>query len=751
METLTAKHFRFSDFELDGAKRLLFKQGKPVALNSKTFDLLLVLVSHQGEVLSKDELLEKVWAGQFVEEGNLTVQISTLRKIFGERKNEHRFIVTVPGRGYSFVAEFDGSDGDIIVERHSSSRIIIEEQETDSSPGETSENQTARLAANLPATVKTIPRLKRTAKKPRLTAVSLVGVLLVGISGYWLYQRYNRQPSLAEGWINPEQALKPRQLTNNGKVSLAALSPDGNYFAYVTGQTDKPSLWYAHTNGKQQVQIRPPEAISYHGLTFAPDGSEIYYIAGNDRNTNSTLYRIPVLGGAPQKVLERINSPVTFSPDGRQVAFIRLAFKRKLSLLMIADAETGANQRELAARPIDKRFTVRGISWSPDGKLIAVGVVSGNRYVDEDVFLVNTETGAAEKFGTRTWQQVRRVAWLTDGSGLFVNAMEKGIWDDRHLWLLEYPDGKAHKITHDLFHYGMFSLSLSNDGAKLLSVSTKKICNIFISPADNFSQAAKITANSLGKRDGSEGLAWTADGKIVFSTFFDKSQTLWMTDADGTNARQLTSSGFVDRFPVVTPDNRYVLFNSTRGGGWHIWRIGLDGSGLKQIAATGDAFHFSSDGKWIFYRTRTNEGVISIWKVPVDGGEPVRLTAQASSYPSVSPDGKMFACAYNRANSETPQLAVFQVDGDEPLYVFDVPPKTSLDAGVHWTPDGQSLVYRDFGSSLWQQRIAGGGPEKILEFPDEVIYAFGWSFDGRQFAVAHGEDVRDVVMITSSR
>jgi DNA-binding winged helix-turn-helix (wHTH) protein/Tol biopolymer transport system component len=754
MKTLMAKQFRFADFELDGMKRLLLKQGKPVALNSKTFDLLLTLVENHGEVLSKNELLERVWPGQFVEEGNLTVQISILRKIFGERKDEHRFIVTVPGKGYSFVAgRTDEGDREIIVESHRLSRVVIEEQETEAAPaGETNGHQPEALETASPALLKAAAHGRRTAKNVWLVTILLIGAAFAGVAGYWLYQRQNRRTSLAESWLDPTRAVKPRQLTNNGKVSLAALSPDGNYFAYVTGQTDKPSLWYAHTNGKQQAQIRPPEAVAYHGLTFAPDGDEVYYVTGDDRNANSSLFRIPVLGGPPQKVAERINSAVTFSADGRQIAFIRQAFKRKLSILVVADAETGANERELATRPIDKRFTIRGISWSPDGKRIAVGVVSGNRSVDEDIFLVDAETGATEKFGTETWQQVRRVSWLKDGSGLFVNAIEKNAWDDRHLWLLEYPGGQIHKITQDLFHYGMFSLSLSNDGAKLLSVSSKKICHIFTSPANNLSQATKITTNSLGRRDGSEGLAWTADGKIVFSTFFDKSQMLWVMEPDGTNARQLTSAGFVDRLPIVTPDNRYVLFSSTRGGQWHLWRVRPDGSELKQLAATGDSFRGSSDGKWVFYRTRTNEGVISIWKIPIDGGEPVRLTGKALSSPSVSPDGKMFAAAYNRSGDNAPmQLAIFPVDGDEPLHVFDVPPKTNFDTGVNWMPDGQSLVYRDFGPGLWRQRLTGGAPEKILEFPDEIIYDFGWSFDGRQFAVAHGEDVRDVVLITNDQ
>lgn len=105
MKTDSDKAFSFGDFELSGAKRTLLKRGEPLALNSKTFDLLLTLVENHGKVLSKDELLDKVWESRFVEENNLTVQISALRKIFGEKKNEHQFIATIPGKGYKFVAE----------------------------------------------------------------------------------------------------------------------------------------------------------------------------------------------------------------------------------------------------------------------------------------------------------------------------------------------------------------------------------------------------------------------------------------------------------------------------------------------------------------------------------------------------------------------------------------------------------------------------------------------------------------------
>jgi predicted ATPase/DNA-binding winged helix-turn-helix (wHTH) protein len=110
MEILTTAKFRFGEYEMDCGRRSLTRDGEPMSLNSKAFDLLQQLVENHGSVLTKDDLLTSVWPGQFVEENNLTVHISALRKALGEMKNEHRYIVTVPGRGYSFIERVESVD-----------------------------------------------------------------------------------------------------------------------------------------------------------------------------------------------------------------------------------------------------------------------------------------------------------------------------------------------------------------------------------------------------------------------------------------------------------------------------------------------------------------------------------------------------------------------------------------------------------------------------------------------------------------
>src|SRR5580693_1116721 len=97
--------YAFGNFRLDVSKRLLFRDGEPISLTPKVFDTLVYLVEHNGKVLSKDDLMLAVWPDTVVEENNLGQNISKLRSVLGESPGDHRWIVTLPGRGYRFVAD----------------------------------------------------------------------------------------------------------------------------------------------------------------------------------------------------------------------------------------------------------------------------------------------------------------------------------------------------------------------------------------------------------------------------------------------------------------------------------------------------------------------------------------------------------------------------------------------------------------------------------------------------------------------
>ncbi len=164
MDVLTAKTFFFGEFKLDGGKRLLVKNGQAVSLNPKAFEMLLALIENHGRVLSKDELLEKVWAGQFVEENNLTVHISALRKIFGEKKGANQFILTIPGRGYSFVHEVRREAENSLVKTDTSNAAIREQNSNDLNEREAIIGRAAEIT-----------EIKRLLRRPNKCLITLTG------------------------------------------------------------------------------------------------------------------------------------------------------------------------------------------------------------------------------------------------------------------------------------------------------------------------------------------------------------------------------------------------------------------------------------------------------------------------------------------------------------------------------------------------------------------------------------------------
>ena len=124
------QNISFAEFELDTAHRRLLREGEPLSLYAKTFDLLVYLLEHNGQVVTKDQILTAVWEGQFVEEANLSVQISALRKVLGEKVDMPRFLVTVPGKGYKFVADLRSSDeeNEIVIQKQTVTRVVVESE-----------------------------------------------------------------------------------------------------------------------------------------------------------------------------------------------------------------------------------------------------------------------------------------------------------------------------------------------------------------------------------------------------------------------------------------------------------------------------------------------------------------------------------------------------------------------------------------------------------------------------------------------
>jgi len=710
--------FSFAEFELDAACRRLVRAGETVSLHAKAFDLLLFLVRNAGRVVSRDEILEAVWDGQFVEESNLTVQISALRKILRDPKDSSRFLVTVPGKGYSFVAELDEppADSEIVIERQSLGRIVVEEEEK-------------RRALSL-------TKILRFSLSPLLLFLLLAG-------GYMWYERGRE----SKGAL-PFQKIDIKRLTTNGRVSNAAISPDGKLFVYAQGfQGTLKSLRLGHTAGGNEIELRPPADVNYRALRFSPGGESLYYVVTGSEFPTGALFRLPVFGGVPEKLRENVRGKIAFSPDMRQFAYIENNDERDASTLFIAETE-GASKRELFTRPIKDRFCPTSPAWSPDGQAIAVGAATGaNEAVAYEVFTIDIREASIRQLTKRRFGPILSLEWQSDNTGLVLVGNEHSRLDEQ-LWHVAYPDGETRQINPDLNDYG-YGLGISADN-RVVAEQAGTLANIWIAPVARMNEPRQITFDSINSRPGVYGLEWTPDGKIVYAAFTDKSQSLWMMNADGSGKKQLTPAGGIDLNPSVTADGQTIVFGSNRSGTFEVWSVRADGGDLRQL--TSGSFNempsVSPDGVWVVY-VSTRGGLTTLWRVPLAGGEAVRLTDKPASWASVSPDSRFVACSY-LAGGET-KLAVLSIDGGEPVKIFDLPKTANLRYGLRWTPDNVFLTYRDWENGYWRQKLEGGAAQRIEGLPAEKLYSHDWSPDGKHLAYSRGIQIHDVVLIENSK
>ncbi len=744
----------FAEFELDAPRRCLTREGKILPLNAKAFDLLVYLAENAGRIVGKNEIMDAVWENQFVEEANLKVQMSALRKVLGDRKDEPRFLVTIPGKGYKFIADIQDGERKIIIESHRFSRLVVEE--TSEPFGVTNGfsevgSQKSRVGSNTESEISNFRLQTKDGKAKSKFWLYIVGgisvIAVLGLSGFWLFNR--NQNNVITPVNAVEKQINIKRLTNKGTVNHSVLSPDGKFFVYSFGERGsyRSSLWIGQTSGNSDVQLLPADELVNTPRSFSADGNWLYFTSSEPRDfNNGTLYKMPVLGGIPQKLLSGISVYAVLSPTENQVAFVRKNSETKISALVIANLD-GLGEREIAVLPAAQSIITSSLSWSSDGALVAFGAASGQDKTQE-IFTANAASGQVKQITSLEWIAISRLEWLKDGSGLIVVARDKKSFAANQLWQINYKTGKAQKITRDLQHYGS-TLSLSADSNSLIAIQAVLESNIWIAPAENLAEAKQITFGSSGN-EGWFGIDWTADGKIIYTARIDQSLTLWTMDSLGTNTKQITPVGFLDEKPTATADGKYIVFQSNRSGATEIWRMNSDGADLRQLTTSGKNTvpHTTPDSKSIIF-THESDGANSAWRISIEGGEATKIIEAECYNARVSPDGNFIACGYQFEGKT--KLAIVPTTGGAPTKLFDVPPTHNFGGSIRWTRDGRFISYRDWANGLWSQSVEGGAPKLLKGLPEEKLYQYEWSPDSKQLAFVRGREIRDVVLITDFR
>ncbi len=553
-------------------------------------------------------------------------------------------------------------------------------------------------------------------------------------------------------------AVKLTRLTSTGKATLAAISPDGKYVVHVVDDAGQQSLWMRQVATTSNVQIVAPADARYDGLAFAPDGNYVYYSVypGSGGGNVAWLYQVPILGGTPRRVLEDIDSPVTFSPDGKRFAYLKGFQTTGETAVMVANVD-GTGAKRLAARKNPDNYPLSNLAWSPDGRVVAVPVAGGaDGQRSMRVVVIDAERGAETQIGSKQWEGVGSVAWLGAG-GLVLTAVEPG--GSPQLWHLSYPGGEARRITNDLNSYDQ--VSVTADSNALVTVQANGESHVWVTPVGDTHRANEITSG-IGRFDGSP--AWTPDGKIVYQSNASGNSDIWVSDADGHSARPLTVEPGSDASPAVSPDGRTIVFQSSRGG-FQIWKMDIDGG--NQVALTkapGSIFPLiSPDGRWVFF-TSVAQPQRSVWKIPITGGEPIRIrvvgqrglpddnpaqvTMRATFVArAISPDGTLLAGSFLDREARGFRVGLVSIESGELVNKF-----ADFPFGVAFTADGRGLTFIDVKNgvgNLWSRPLDGGPPKPVTSFASGSIFGFAWSRDGRQLAVAHGTVTNDAVLVSN--
>ena len=723
---MSSQHlYEFGPFRLDIAEQLLLRDGEPVPLTPKAFETLVALVQRRGHLVGKDELMKAVWSEAFVEESNLTNNVYTLRKLLGETEDGRSYIETVPKRGYRFAAPVRELSADaLVIEKRTVTRIVTEETE-DEAPQEIVAPAVAR---------------QRTSKV--LVAVGAIAIVVA--AGYGSYRLFVERLPFAKS--TPVVSLADiSRVTTSGNITHSAVSADGKYVANIVRDASGNSLWVKHQDAPSNVRIAGPELTEYISVTFSPDLKSIYFIALDHDQGETRLHRVSILGGNPEFVARDV-SPIGFSPDGKQIAFIRI--RGSESAVVVASAD-GSNQRVIATRQKPDLFDQEwnAPAWSPDGRTIACPIRLGDergRYAT--VIGIDLTSGRQTALAAHRWGYAAQAVWLPDGKGLLVSASEDSS-SPLQVWFIRLEDGAATQVTRDLNNYR--DLSLTADGRSLAALQTQAISNIWVADRPNGNEARHVRseAGSL------ETVAWTHDGGIVYrSSAGGRGPDVWTMKADGSNARQLTVGARVAQGLTTTPDGRHIVFSSDATDRSHLWRVDSDGGNLRQLTdGNGEFFpEVTPDGRWVVYQADLSIDP-RLWKVAIDGGQPVQLTTSRAAKPAVSRDGRTIAYSYLDTELKPSRwgIGIISTEGGSRQTRIDFPP-TVVNRYVRWSPDGRAIAFVNSpkgASDIWLQPLDGRPPSQLTALRAEQINAFAWSLDGRSLAIVRMVETSDAVMV----
>lgn len=669
--------YEFGPFVLDASKRLLLRNGDPVPLAPKVLETLLALVEHRREVISKEQLLSRVWGDTVVEEGGLARNISLLRKTLGEKPDEHRYIVTVPARGYRFVADVREEPSAAPPQEEPSGR------ENATSPTGTSAGPLVR------------PRLESTAVWKRAAVICLVlGVGVAAAALVW--------PSVSSSLFGSSPLSRARliRLTSTSGLNIdPALSPDGSLVAYASdrARTGNLDIWVQPLRGDTPTRITSGDGDEVEP-SFSPDGSLIVFAGGE----TGGIYTVGALGGEPRLVVRgaRTRTP-RFSPDGRsilywigQTAWVVIPGSTTpgaTGTLAVVASSSGV-PRVLASEFASARYGI----WSPDGKkILFLGERANDAGASLDWYVIDSDGGAAVRTGALEALQAARVtgtpipgAWTAAGVVFTTGETTSNVWQIAVSTQTGRVAGGARRLT--------FGTALERSAAV------------------------------------------SAAGQIAF-TSGTENVDVWRVPLDartgiaGGAPERLTEDAAPDRVLNVSADGRTLAFRSSRTGRDEVWLKDLQTGGDRQLTHSGaDGARISPDGLKVGVERAAGEHRL-VELYDLSGAQPSTICEDCALTGGWSSDGSRLLIGRQRGGTAT--SVMLDITSRREVEITRHPDWNILQA--HFSPDDRWVVFHTTNAPDLRQVYAVpaflGAPVPVDAWipiaPDFGIIP-SWSSDG---------------------
>ena len=543
------------------------------------------------------------------------------------------------------------------------------------------------------------------------------------------------------------QDLRVERVTRNGKAATAAISPDGQLIAYVLRDSGQQSVMLRQLGTEKETQVTAPDAIMYSGLTFSPDGTSLYYTASSKENQlYSYLYKIPLQGGQATRLVEDIDTPVSFSPDGRKFAFVRGVPDKRVNDVVVANAD-GTDLKVIARRPGQVYVgSLIAPAWSPDGKTIVFTNYQANR----KFLLAVAPDGSGLRELYKSHDELGRAQWLPDGSGVLVPVREGNLGERGQIWKVDFPSGQAERVTNDPRDYSLLWFGVDRNAASLASVETTVTGDLWMLPDGDSANEKQVT---------------TGGALIVYVAKFGKDKILYETregrvftaDTDGGNTTPVKlAAGQGVRDVSACGDGKHIVYQEMTGEAEDIWRVDADGSNAVRLTNEKSASMptCAPDGQWVLY---WNDEERSLYRVSIEGGAPTKMSLLNATSPYVrfSPDGKFVI--YNTEKQEQTKwenkVIIAPANGGAPVTTFPMVPGMGM-SPPQWATEGKTLyvnLMRQGAANIWKMESPGGPLTQVTNFPSGLIASFTWSQDGKTLYVARGTKSTDVVLLKAAK